>query len=188
MDDELQGTESGLDTLELFSLQRGKRVPSHGAPASLSGSLSSTGNAVDVTPLRERIVAAVLWLGWIALIVAIVVPWGDFQGHTHWGKVRWIPLVSPPIKVTDVVGNVLLYMPLGYGYVRLFRSRSAIWPGMLLAAALSVATEATQLYSHWRFPSATDVAANLLGTLGGLYFARLRVRHVAGEVPVKNPS
>jgi glycopeptide antibiotics resistance protein len=123
-----------------------------------------------------------MWLGWIALIVAIVVPWGDFQGHTYWDNVGWIPFVSPPIRMTDVAGNVLLYVPFGYGYRRLFRTGSTIWPGILLAATLSVATEATQLYSHCRFPSATDVTANLLGTLCGLYFGQFRSHTSGGSV------
>jgi glycopeptide antibiotics resistance protein len=129
-----------------------------------------------------------MWLGWIALIVAIVVPWGDFQGHTHWRKVAWIPFVSPPVRITDVVGNVLLYMPFGYGYRRVFRSSSTIWPAMLLAATLSGTTEATQLYSHWRFPSATDVTTNLLGTLCGLYVAQFHARHIRDELRVKQRS
>jgi glycopeptide antibiotics resistance protein len=148
----------------------------------------SSRNASGVTPSRGRIVAGALWVGWIALTVAVVVPWGDFQGHTHWRKVAWIPFVSPPVRMTDVVGNVLLYVPFGYGYRRLFRNRSTIWPGMLLAATLSLATEATQLYSHWRFPSATDVSANLLGALCGLYVGQRGARLIRGEFRVKNRS
>ena len=33
----------------------------------------------------------------IALALAIDYPWGDFQGHTHWQNVAWIPFVSPPV-------------------------------------------------------------------------------------------
>ena len=128
-----------------------------------------------------------MWLGWIAIIVVIVVPWGDFQGHTHWFKVAWIPFVSKPVRMTDVVGNVLLYMPFGYGCRRLFRTGSSVWPGVLLAATLSIVTEATQLYSHWRFPSATDVTANLLGTLCGLYVAGFHVRRPPDELRAKEP-
>ena len=59
---------------------------------------------------RARIVFGV----WTAVIVAATVPWTDLVGHTHWGKVQWIPFVSPPVKLLDVVGNILLYAPFGY--------------------------------------------------------------------------
>jgi len=120
--------------------------------------------------LRRGVPIAALLL-WTAFILLLVVPWGGFQDHTHWGKVGWIPFVSRPVKLTDIVANVLLYVPFGIGVRRVFGTR-AWWAGLALAALLSVGTETTQLYSHRRFPSATDVTSNLLGTFGGLLASR----------------
>jgi glycopeptide antibiotics resistance protein len=114
-----------------------------------------------------------LWIALpIALIVALVVPWRDMQHHTHWGKVRWIPFVSPPFASFDMLGNILLYVPFGYGFVRaqpLARRRVLVF-----AALLSVLTEWTQVWSHLRFPSLTDVSCNLLGAWCGMIAARNR--------------
>ena len=112
---------------------------------------------------------------WTALIVLIVLPWTSYVGHTHWARVAWIPFVSPPVPVGDIVRNVLLYLPWGYLYVRQSRkSRGAIFRALGYAMALSVATEATQLFSHGRFPSSTDVTCNVAGAWIGGRWARRR--------------
>jgi glycopeptide antibiotics resistance protein len=108
---------------------------------------------------------------WVLFIGFCVVPWSDLQDHTHWFKVQWIPFVSPPIKLRDIVVNVLLYWPFGYLLIRMAPRRS--WfAAALYAFALSVATEWTQLYSHSRFPSATDVACNVIGAALGAWSAK----------------
>ena len=67
--------------------------------------------------IRQR-AAAIAFGIWSAVILAVTVPWTDFVGHTHWGKVQWIPFVSPPVKPLDIAGNVLLYLPFGYCWTR----------------------------------------------------------------------
>jgi len=108
---------------------------------------------------------------WILLIAVCVIPWTDLQNHTHWSKVQWIPFVTPPVKVVDIVVNVLLYIPFGYWFLRWAgRKRSLL--AVVAAAALSIATEWTQLYSHSRFPSLTDVTCNIVGTIVGVWIAQ----------------
>ena len=108
-----------------------------------------------------------LWLA-AAGVLAADFPWGDFQGHTHWHAVGWIPFVSPPVRPLDVLQNVLLLVPLGFFSGVGARSGSrALWTGLALAFAVSLAGEWTQLYSHGRFPSATDLSANLMGAALG---------------------
>ena len=118
---------------------------------------------------RASLVAAV------ALIAAAVIPWNDFQGHTHWQKVGWIPFVSPPVRVRDIVANTLLFMPLGAAVV-LNRGRAALRASLVIAAlagaALSLSAEFLQLYSHTRFPAATDVVCNTAGAALGAFIAR----------------
>jgi glycopeptide antibiotics resistance protein len=92
-------------------------------------------------------------------------PWGDLQNHTHWDRVAWIPFVSPPTKAYDVVQNLLLFAPFGcFVALSVFPSRRR---GVLYAALLTLvvgfAGEASQLYSHSRFPSATDLTCNVVG-------------------------
>jgi hypothetical protein len=116
----------------------------------------------------------VLWTG---LIVLAVVPWTSYQNHAHWQRVAWIPFISPPVKLRDVGANLLMYAPWGFFAARSQPGR-ALPVGIIVAlgAALSLATEASQLYSHGRFPSATDVVCNVLGAFAGSMYARRRLR------------
>jgi hypothetical protein len=119
--------------------------------------------------------AAIAFVVWSAVIVAATVPWTDLVGHTHWRKVQWLPFLSPPVKVIDVIVNVLLYVPFGYAWVRASPIRARLWHGAAVACALSVAVEWSQLYSHSRFPSVQDVLCNVCGAwVGGWLAARGR--------------
>ena len=114
------------------------------------------------------------WL-WTGLILLLVLPWTTFQNHTHWQNVTWIPFASKPDKLRDIVANVLLYVPWGYLLVwQMPHAAQRIWLVAILAAVLSFSTEAAQLYSHGRFPSATDLICNILGALAGATYARTR--------------
>ena len=117
--------------------------------------------------------ARVLLAAWIALLVAILVPWFDVTDHTHWSKVNWIPL-GPPLRPFDIVANFAVFVPYGLLWRRsAFRS---LWLGLPVAFALgvllSVSAEAAQLYSHSRIPSATDVATNAVGIVVGWWGTR----------------
>ena len=104
----------------------------------------------------------------IAVALAADFPWGDFQGHTHWHNVGWIPFVSPPVRPGDIALNLLLFLPLGVFAARRGRApASALARSALIAFVVSVIGEWTQVYSHTRFPSATDVACNVGGALLG---------------------
>jgi len=111
---------------------------------------------------------------WTGLIVLLVAPWTMYVNHTHWQRVAWIPF-SPPIRIRDIALNLLLYVPWGYFGARAMRS-GRVWIVVALAAVLSLATEASQLYSHGRFPSATDLTCNILGACAGAMYERSRTR------------
>ena len=111
---------------------------------------------------------------WTAIILAATVPWTDFVGHTHWGKVQWIPFVSPPVTLLDVVGNVLLYVPFGYGLIRASPPRVRGWHAAAIAGSLSLGVEWSQLYSHSRFPSMQDILCNVAGAWLGAAWADRR--------------
>lgn len=117
-------------------------------------------------------------LGWTGVILLVVLPWASFQDHSHWARAQWIPFVTPPIKLRDLVGNVVLYMPFGWLAIRRFRAQ-AVSRTVWVALVLSVLTEWAQVYSHGRFPSTTDVTCNVLGAWLG---ARAAARRQAGPV------
>ena len=123
------------------------------------------------------------------LIAAVVAPWTSFESNTqgHWVKVRWIPFVSRPAPaggvldelryVAEMAANVLLYVPFGAAASRLFGG----WRTLVLAAVLSALTEYTQLHSHTRIPSTTDLVCNLAGAWMGVRFARRQPRPAAAQ-------
>jgi glycopeptide antibiotics resistance protein len=117
--------------------------------------------------VRARIAFGV----WTAIILAVTVPWTDLVGHTHWGKVQWIPFVTPPVKLLDIVVNLLLYVPFGYGLIRASPPRVRGWHVVAIAGSLSLAVEWSQLYSHSRFPSTQDLLCNVSGAWAGAAWA-----------------
>ncbi len=127
-----------------------------------------------------------LWWAWVMLIIAVTtLPWSNVQGHAHWDRVVWIPFQevwATPRFLVNTLANVVLFVPFGYGYARtqagkIMRTLLAV---IGLAALLSVSVELFQVYCHNRFPSMTDVTANLLGTALGAMLAK-RKRLVADQ-------
>jgi glycopeptide antibiotics resistance protein len=106
----------------------------------------------------------------VGLVVVAGYPWRDFVGHSHWEKVGWIPFVSSPVRPRDVLGNLLLCAPIGVVTGWNFRRGTIV--ACSVAAAVSLFVESAQLYSHTRFPSATDVFCNI----GGAVIAAALVR------------
>ena len=116
---------------------------------------------MEMRPVPARILAVCLGLA----AFAADWPWGDLQNHTHWDKVAWIPFVSRPVTPLDIVQNLLLFAPFGF-FVGLTAPRTrgrALVRAALLTLVIAFAGEASQLYSHLRFPSATDLVCNIAG-------------------------
>ena len=113
-----------------------------------------------------------VFLVWVVIMLAIVVPWGSFQGHAHWQNIGWVPFVSPPVRLRDMVLNALLYLPFGYWQTKTTGSQARWWRIGVNALAFSLGTEFTQVFSDERFPSATDVACNVAGAVWGNMWAR----------------
>ena len=118
-------------------------------------------------------------VAWVVLVLSVTVPWTSFRSHAHWDRVVWIPFRSGAVRPADLVENLILYVPLGWWWTRHAPTRlsRAFANAAVTAALLSLACEWTQVYSHGRFPSATDVFMNTLGAvLGVLLFDRQRRR------------
>jgi glycopeptide antibiotics resistance protein len=121
-------------------------------------------------PSRRVRIAFAIWTG---VICFIVVPWYRFQSHVHLELVQWVPFITPPVRLRDIVLNTFLYVPFGYLHVRR-SSRLSISRTVAFAVALSVVTECAQLFSHGRFPSTTDLVCNVLGAYLGARWAASR--------------
>jgi glycopeptide antibiotics resistance protein len=116
-------------------------------------------------------VRRVLLGAWTILLAWMLFPWRDLLNHPHWMNVVWIPF-APPVRVRDIAANVLFFVPLG---LLARTSRNApipIWVVLALSALMSVVAESMQLFTHTRVPSATDVAANVMGAAAGCWLAR----------------
>jgi glycopeptide antibiotics resistance protein len=118
---------------------------------------------IRVVPRRRFVHLALCTL----VIVAIVVPWRSLQTHPHWLRIRWVPFVSAPVGLGDIIGNVLLYVPFGYFAGSYFGRRGWLM-GLVGATVLSCTTEFTQIWSHGRFPSLQDVLMNVSGAAVGM--------------------
>jgi glycopeptide antibiotics resistance protein len=114
------------------------------------------------------------WFLWMGALVAVTVPFGEFRGQPNWANVGWIPFQSPPLKASDIAANLLLYLPFGFlapaGDRRRRLGNVVLW-GLGAAALLSTTTETSQLFSHTRFSSSTDVVCNVIGASMGLLVA-----------------
>jgi glycopeptide antibiotics resistance protein len=138
----------------------------------LAGLAAAAGMSVLPAARRRR---RLLHLVWTLAIVAATVPFFNLHAHTHWYKVGWIPFVTPPIRLRDIAANVVLYMPFGATVSGERGTRRLLWRAILTGGALSFAAETSQLFSHGRFPSSTDLVCNVIGAaLGAWAIARAR--------------
>ena len=110
------------------------------------------------------------------LVFVVAFPWHDIVWHSHWSRVAWIPFASGPVpyRTADVVANLLLFVPVGV--MAGLACRRGVRVAGALTLMLSLVVEAAQLYSHSRFPSATDVVCNVAGAVAAATVAR-RYRH-----------
>jgi len=102
---------------------------------------------------------APLWVWWIPIVWALSFPWSGFTAHPQWSRVHLVPFEDPADRPHDVIANVALFVPFGYSFAR----RGPWWKAVVVAALVSATAEATQLFGTSRFPSATDVAAGVIG-------------------------
>lgn len=123
-----------------------------------------------VVPRRARLTV------WSIVVMAAVVPWWRWTDHAHWDRIEWLPF-SSIYRPRDAVLNVLFYVPIGFFFVRgrPGRPHPVLW-ACAFGLALSALTEFTQVFSHGRFPGATDVLTNTTGACLGAWLAVVRQR------------
>jgi glycopeptide antibiotics resistance protein len=118
------------------------------------------------------------WCWWIPIVWIISFPW-PLTSVPQWHRVHWVPFADPADKPTDLLANVLLFVPFGYSLAGRRRGRARILQALLAAGVVSISAEALQLFSTARYPSATDVSAAMAGAAAGGW-ARLRGEKVDG--------
>jgi glycopeptide antibiotics resistance protein len=104
----------------------------------------------------------------VALIFVSIVPWRGFEPSGHWHRVGWIPFVSRPVRVIDVVGNLALFVPLGAS-MALYAGRAVLARTVAVAFVCSFVGEWAQVYSRYRYPSGGDLVCNVLGAVAAAY-------------------
>jgi glycopeptide antibiotics resistance protein len=124
----------------------------------------------------------ILWM--VCILLVGILPLINFVGHSHWQSIKWLPtaedLLSSKYLIdifSDLLGNTLLFFPLGYFLSRLLTSTNFSRQWLLAAGiggTLSLSIEFYQVYCHNRFPSFFDVITNVVGTLIGVRFSLLR--------------
>jgi glycopeptide antibiotics resistance protein len=124
----------------------------------------------------KRLWAAGRLLAALALVLlATTWPISDFQDHPHWFRVEWLPF-SQYQRPFDVVANVLLFVPFGAaaaaGATEPRRARLAMYAGL----AVALAVELSQVYTHNRIATTTDVITNTAGAWLGARWAVQRAR------------
>ena len=117
-------------------------------------------------------VLAVVWLGAWALVGF---PWRSLTAQPSFEHVRLIPFEDRRI-VTQVL-NVVAFVPWGVAATGLGWS---VTRAIASGGAISLATEASQVFSTRRYPTTNDVLLNTLGAAIGAALTR-RVRRRAAR-------
>ncbi len=119
------------------------------------------------------------------LVVLALVTYGSFfpfkyvPHEASGGDV--IALLSLPrgrMSVIDIVGNVLLFLPLG-ALLASSRLKSLRWPLLGLSVAVALLIQYFQFWFPGRHPSALDALLNLIGLLLGLGLGQVALKLLA---------
>lgn len=106
------------------------------------------------------------WRLWWVLWAALAVPWRDVGAVPQWQRVEWLPFAH--VRPRDWALNFLFFLLFGGLAAQRGWSVTSV---MLVAAALSLSTELTQLFAPTRYPSITDVITNVAGAALGILLA-----------------
>ena len=105
---------------------------------------------------------------------------GIVRGYVD-GREQLAAGLGGPWELGDIVGNLLLFIPLGFGLAIMMQSKGLPFKGavllvLLLGAGVSLCVETLQCWLPLREPSLVDVAANSVSSvLGAVLY------HVAGR-------
>jgi glycopeptide antibiotics resistance protein len=120
--------------------------------------------------LTSRLRRVPLWVWWIPIVWVVSFPLG-LTIEPQWSRIHALPFSDPSDKATDLILNVLLFVPFGYS---LWRWSGAFLVVLMGALLTSLSAELLQVFSTIRFPSGTDVATGVTGAMLGALFAAWR--------------
>lgn len=106
------------------------------------------------------------------ILLATTWPLSDYQDHAHWAAVEWVPF-SDYQRAFDVIANVLLFVPFGLA-VGWGGAATRVSGAALAGLVLSVAVELSQVYTHNRIATVTDLLTNTTGAWLGAWLATRR--------------
>lgn len=122
-----------------------------------------------MTPRSTTQPSLALPLAAATAIALVTLPW-DIQNHAHWQKVAWVPFTTGIVRPIDLVANATLYFPLGLA-IPSASPRRKVALALVVALGMSTLLELAQVWSHSRFPSATDIVMNVVGSVAGALVA-----------------
>ena len=130
------------------------------------------------SPTGQRL--GLLLLGYLGVVVAVIV-FAPFN-FGPWSTERVLLLPGEGERLSDLVLNVVLFVPLGFLLDRIGAGRLGLGRVMALGLGASLFIETTQLFVLGRYSTATDVAANAAGALlGALASSGIRRRLGAAD-------
>ena len=113
-----------------------------------------------------------------AIVLLTTWPWSDFQNHSHWGQVEWVPFTKY-VRPFDMIANVALFAPFGAAVVWGDRSTRQVRLAIACGLGFSLAIELAQVYMHGHAPTVVDVVTNTIGAWVGARWATRQRRAIA---------
>jgi glycopeptide antibiotics resistance protein len=121
------------------------------------------------------------------ILLATTWPLSEFQNHTHWAQVEWVPFTKY-VRPFDILANVALFAPLGATVAWGSTSRRRVGAATLAALVLSLLIEWSQVYTHNRAATTTDVLTNTLGAWLGARWSLARAARVSASAAGSSPA
>ena len=139
--------------------------------------------AVAVRGRSRGALSAVLVAAAALIAVFTLLPTGSAYASVNLDPGAGLAPWRSPATAVNVLGNLLLFVPLGVLLPARFPTLRPVWALLPVAAAVSVAVEVTQYaYVPGRAADVDDVLLNTAGAVAGLLAYRL-VRLVSGRRP-----
>jgi len=116
----------------------------------------------------------------LVILAATLFPYDFYLGEMSWtlsDRLQQVGIVKTVNFLVNILGNILLFVPLGFGLTCLAQQRRLAGktiPMVVVATGcfISLGVESLQIFLPTRFPSVLDVVTNSTGTFIGLVVFR----------------
>lgn len=122
----------------------------------------------------------------IVIVIATLFPF-DFIERDHLYLMMMLKrFFRPNSDIYDLIANILLFLPLGFGFGKIFQQRFSgklvlLITSFFLSATVSLIVEIIQIYLPTRTPSLIDLLSNILGGILGtviFFFGKFALPHL----------